>query len=155
METMTHYPLLFGFSDLIAGNGFVAGVAIQGRALLVQEEDGFWMNGVNPGALAAGGKTPAEAQAAFRETYRSVLFDMAHVAESFETFRREVEAFFHQTDEPTIEEWNRAVQAVRQGRVEADWLGRKPAESAIGIEVSLLRDPNPSVNELDQAVLAA
>lgn len=154
-DVMTCYPLLFGFSDLIAGNGFVAGVAVHGRALLVQEEDGFWMNGVNPGALAAGGKTPAEAQAAFREAYRSVLFDLAHVADSYETFRGEVEAFFSQSDEPTTQEWEQAVQDVRQGRVAADWLGRKPAESAIGIEVSLLRDPSPSVNELDQAVLAA
>lgn len=42
---MTRYPLLFGFRDLIAGNGFVAGVAINGRALLVDEDDGFWIFG--------------------------------------------------------------------------------------------------------------
>jgi hypothetical protein len=119
VETMTHYPLLFGFNDLVAGNGFVAGIALQGRALLVQEEEGFWMNGVNPGALAAGGKTPAEAQAGFREAYRSVLFDLAHTAGSYETFKREVEAFFHQTDEPTTAEWSQAVLEVRQGRVDA------------------------------------
>jgi hypothetical protein len=31
---MIHYPILFGFRDLIAGNDFVAGVAVNGRALL-------------------------------------------------------------------------------------------------------------------------
>ena len=52
---MTHYPLLFGFRDLVAGNGFVAGVNLNGRALLADEGDGFVMYGVNPGGIAAGG----------------------------------------------------------------------------------------------------
>ena len=81
---MTRYPLLLGFRDLIAGNGFVASVALNGRALLVDEDDGFWMYGVNPGGLAAGGSTAAEALAEFRKDYRLVLFDIATEAEGFE-----------------------------------------------------------------------
>jgi hypothetical protein len=51
---MTRYPLLLGFHDLVAGNGYIAGIALSnGRALLVDEGDGFWMYGVNPGGMAA------------------------------------------------------------------------------------------------------
>ena len=109
---MTRYPILFGFQDLIAGNGFVAGVTVNGRALLVDEEDGYWMYGVNPGGIAASGATASEAQAEFRVIYRSVLFDAAAEAVDFASFRSEVERFFSETNEPTKTEWDEAVQAL-------------------------------------------
>lgn len=105
---MTRYPILFGFRDLIAGNGFVAGVTVNGRALLVDEGDGYWMYGVNPGGVAAGGATATEAQSEFRVAYRSVLFDIAAEAMDFATFRTEVERFFNETNEPTKAEWDEA-----------------------------------------------
>src|SRR5262245_11297759 len=104
---MTRYPLLFGFRDLVAGNGYVAGVGItNGRALLVDEGDGFWMYGVNPGGVAAGGKSLGEAQAEFRTAYKSVLFDLAAEARSFEAFKAEVERFVQETNNPTLAEWD-------------------------------------------------
>lgn len=47
---MTHYSLLFGR---------VARVAVSGRALPTEEDGEFWVEGVNPGGLAATGKSPA------------------------------------------------------------------------------------------------
>jgi hypothetical protein len=152
---MTRYPILFGFRDLIAGNGFVAGVGVNGRALLVDEDNGYWMYGVNPGGLAAGGATPAEAQAEFRVIYRSVLFDAAAEAVDFASFKSEVESFFNETNEPTKVEWDEAVQEVRSGKVSADWLPKGKADSKIGVDVVLLDHPVPSVNALDEAELAA
>ncbi|RPH54376.1 hypothetical protein EHM82_06955 [bacterium] len=152
---VTCYPLLFGFKDLIAGNGFFAGVTVAGRALLADEGGGFWMYGVNPGGVAAGGATAAEAQAEFRRMYTSVLFDIAAEAASFEELKAEVEQFFHATNEPTAVEWETAVADVRQGRTDADWLPKKRAESKIGVEVVLLEHAVPSVNALDEAQLAA
>lgn len=152
---MTHYPLLFGFGDLIAGNGFVAGVDLRGRALLVDEGDGFWMYGVNPGGVAAGGATPAEAQSEFRAAYKSVLFDIAAEAETFQDFERQVKEFVSDRNEPTFREWEAAVTEVRHGRVDADWLPKRKAESKIGVDVSLLDHPAPSANVLDEAELAA
>ena len=147
---MTRYPILFGFRDLIAGNGFVAGVGVNGRALLVDEDDGYWMYGVNPGGLSAGGATAAEAQAEFRVIYRSVLFDAAAEATDFESFKIEIERFFSETNEPTKAEWDEAVQEVRNGKVSADWLSKGKAESRIGVDVVLLDHPVPSVNALDE-----
>lgn len=157
MRTMTRYPLLFGFKDLVAGNGYVAGVSISnGRALLVEEEDGFWMYGVNPGGLAAGGKSIGDAQSEFRTAYKSVLFDIAAEAQGFETFRAEVERFFRETNNPTLLEWDEAVIEVRQGHTDADWLSKKSAESTTEMEVVQLEHPMASVNALDdEAKIAA
>ena len=112
---MTHYPLLFGFKDLIAGNGFFAGVSVAGRALLADEGDGFWMYGVNPGGVAAGGATAGEAQFEFRRMYKSVLFDIAAEAADFEELKAEIEQFFRSTNEPTAAEWEAAVIAPLEG----------------------------------------
>lgn len=152
---MTRYPLLFGFRDLVAGKGFVAGIAIDGRALLVDEDDGFWMYGVNPGGVAGGGPSIGDAQVEFRSSYRSVLFDIAGEAESFDQFEEEVTRFFRETNEPTLAEWEDAVKAVRTGEVDADWLPKGNAESKIGLKVQLVEHPEPSVNALDEAKLAA
>lgn len=152
---MTHYPLLLGFRDLIAGNGFVAGVDLSGRALLVDEGDGFWMYGVNPGGIAAGGGTAGEAQSEFRLVYRSVLFDIAAEAKDYVDFEREVKSFVSATNKPTEAEWDEAVSEVRQGKVDADWLPKRRAESKIGVQVVLLDHPVPSANLLDEAELAA
>ncbi len=152
---MTHYPLLYGLSHLLAGNGFFARVSLSGRALLVDEGDGFWMYGVKPGAIAAGGATPGEAQAEFRQIYTSVLFDIAAEAERFEDFKAQVEQFFSLEDEATAAEWEAAVAEVRQGRVDADWLSKRKAESRIELKVELLERAVPAFNALDEAELAA
>jgi hypothetical protein len=152
---MTRYPVLFGFQDLIAGQGFIAGVTVNGRALLVDEGDGYWMYGVNPGGISAGGATANEALAEFRVIYRSVLFDAAAEAVDLEGFRIEVQRFFRETNEPTKDEWDEAVLEVRSGKVSADWLPKGKADSRIGVDVVLLDHPVPSVNALDEAELAA
>jgi hypothetical protein len=153
---MTRYPLLFGFRDLVAGKGYVAGVSISnGRALLVDEGDGFWMYGVNPGGVAAGGKSAGEAQAEFRTAYKSVLFDLAEEAPSFEVFKAEVERFFRETNNPTLAEWVEAVEEVRRGQIEADWLPKKSAKSTTDVEIVRLEHPMPSVNALDEGAQIA
>lgn len=125
---MTHYPLLFGFRDLIAGHGFIAGVDLSGRALLADEGDGFWMYGVNPGGIAAGGGSAGEAQAEFRSRYRSVLFDIAAEARDFAEFERQVTQFVEETNTGTATEWDEAVASVRSGAVDADWLPKGSAD---------------------------
>jgi len=152
---MTRYPLLFGFRDLIAGNGFVAGVALNGRALIVDEDDGFWMYGVNPGGLAAGGSTASEALSEFRKDYRLVLFDIATEAPSFEDFERQVTEFFNAVNKPTASEWEEAVAEVRSGKIDADWLPKRRAETRLYVEVTKLDHPVPSENVPDEAELAA
>ncbi|HEX4956482.1 MAG TPA: hypothetical protein VF017_24100 [Thermoanaerobaculia bacterium] len=147
---MASYPLLFGYHDLVAGNGFVAAVAVDGRALLVDEEGGAWVYGVNPGGVAAGGADHGAATAAFRTTYRSVLHDIAFDAHSFAEFQQRVHDFCLETNQPTLEDWEAALAAVRRGEVTADWLVRRPADAPCRVEVVEVASPQPSENKLDE-----
>jgi hypothetical protein len=157
---MTNYPLLFGFRDLIAGRGFLAGVAVDGRALLVHDEElGYWMYGVNPGGLAAGGEDVGEAKQAFRETYRTILFDIAAEATDFQEFKAGAQKFFEETSTSFLTDWEEAIQEVRAGKVIADWAVQVDStKTRLGIQVSLLTADQlePKFNEPDrQPALAA
>jgi hypothetical protein len=152
---LTHYPLLFGRRELIEGNGFIAGVALHGRLLLTEEGSEFWVEGVNPGGIAARGENPGEALAAFCAEYRVVLFDIAADARSFEEFKAEVERFFNDTSPTAVREWLTAVEEVKAGKVHADWLRKQPADSPLEISVVLVRQPQAANNEEDEAAIAA
>ena len=58
-ESEDRYPLMFTYRDVISGDGFLAGITLSGRALMIKENDEWWMYGVRPGAIAETGKTPA------------------------------------------------------------------------------------------------
>jgi hypothetical protein len=133
---MASYPLLFTYRDTLFGAGFVVEVVTTGRALGVDESDGsVWIYGVNPGAIAEYGATLIEAHAAFRDAYRKVLLDTANSTGSYEEFKREVERFFHASDNDAAR-WAEAVAAVREGRVDAA-LPRERADSPRGVRVSI------------------
>lgn len=140
---MNHYPLLFTYLDKVSGDGFLASVAVHGRGLAADEGDGWWMYGVQPGDLAAGGATFTEAQCEFRRTLTTILFDIAEGAKDFKTFRAEVSRFFKGINHPTEEEWQAAVLEVRAGKITADAISEglqmKPADSPRYVEVKLLR----------------
>jgi hypothetical protein len=111
-------PLVFGFADLIEGQGFVARIRTDGRALAEQEDESrWWVNGVNPGGVCAPGDTAVEALQAFRIAVHEVLLDCAVRARTFEAFRLEVQSIFDSTTESIIEEWRQASLALRAGSV--------------------------------------
>src|SRR5712691_4836085 len=82
----TRYPLLYGLREVIIGNGFAAGVQANGRVIAEQEEKGWWIYGVNPGAVAESGSTLRDAVDNFRARFKTVLFDYAAEAPNFEAF---------------------------------------------------------------------
>jgi hypothetical protein len=152
---MTRYPILFGRRELVEGNGFIAGVIVDGRALLTEEDGEFWVEGINPGGFAAAGDSRHEALAAFCTELKTILFDIASDALSFEEFRASVEQFFNETSVMALKEWEEAVQEVRAGKVESDWLVKRPAESPLGIEVVLVRQPQAGNDREGEAAIAA
>lgn len=156
---MEHYPILFGVRDPVIGNGFVAGVAVDGRALMRREDDGFWVDGVFPAAVCAGGSTRDEALLKFRESYRSILFDMASAAESFEDFRAEVERFFWEETPGESEAWLEAAAELRKDVTKAgDWLPVQTSYPQPRIAVVYLReqgDLEPTENSAEHVELAA
>jgi len=133
---MATYPLLFTFLEKVEGNGFLADVAVHGRLLAVEEEDGvWWMNGVQPGGVAAHGATRAEAYAEFRKTLMHVLFDIATQSRTFFDFRKAAMKFFEEVNRPTLVEWDQARQLVRAGKLTIDGMRRETAEAPRRIEI--------------------
>lgn len=112
-----HYPLMFTYKDCIAGNGFLAGVKVSGRALMLEEDSEWWMYGVRPAAIAETGKTPEETSLKFRESYTKVLFDFASDAKDFENFEAEVHRFFNERETEIETAWEQAFQLIRNGEV--------------------------------------
>ena len=134
----TKYPLLFTYRDTLFGNGFVVEVqAVNGRALCVHEEDGFWVYGINPGGLAAGGEDPEAAHAAFRKAFSSILIDVAASSGSFEEFQSAVEQFFQDTNSGYEEEWTASLGAVQRGDVRLEGVPVMPANSPRSVTVSV------------------
>lgn len=149
---MDYYPILFSVKDPVIGNGFVAGVAVDGRALMRPEDDGFWVDGVFPGAVCAGGATRDEALFRFRESYRSILYDMALTASTFEEFREEVCRFFWEETVGEAAAWDKAAANLRADPKKAgDWLRVRtqypePAISVVLLDQNLRAEKNPAAN---------
>ena len=135
---MTKYPLLFTFRDKIEGRDFVAEVVAHGRVLAVEEQEGWWLYGVQPGDLAESGTTAQEAVAAFRKTFTEILLDIVTSVTDVSALRDEVQRWFAAVNEPTEREWREAVEEVRAGRVTAE-LQKESAESPRWVEVVLLK----------------
>lgn len=113
---MTGYPLMFTFRDAVSGNGFLAGITLSGRALMIHEnDDKWWVYGVRPGAIAETGETPPEAYLRFRNTYKNLLFDIASESANYDAFKAEVERFYSEPDGEEELRWTSAVEALRSG----------------------------------------
>ena len=152
---MTQYPLLFTFLDKVEGKAFLAGVAVHGR-LLAEEADGvWWMYGINPGGLAASGKTRAEAYTDFRSSLMKVLFDIAADEPDFYAFRKRAKEFFEEDDRESIEEWMTARERVRKGEINLEGLKRETAESPRRIEITQKNAFHPQGNAVDPQVAVA
>jgi hypothetical protein len=154
---MMTYPILFSVRDPVFGKGFLAGVEIAGRALMRQEEEGYWIDGVLPGAVSAGGRSKDEALLRFRETYRMILYDYAAAAESFQDFKGEVERFFWEETPGEAEAWKEAAEELRRDKSRAgDWLPVKTrySEPSIGVVLLDCQKLEPAENPEEHVELA-
>lgn len=96
----------------------MAGVAISGRALVLEEDASeWWMYGVRPSAIAEFGQTPQETALRFRERYKRVLYDFAIDAADFNEFKREVQRFFDENESAIEQQWSDAFKLIREGVV--------------------------------------
>jgi hypothetical protein len=111
---------MFTFRDAISGNGFLAGVTLSGRALIVHEDDAWWIYGVRPGAIAESGQTPQEAFLKFRNVYKTVLFDIAEESTDFDFLKKEIERFYHEPDDEEELRWTKAFQDIRLGNIQPE-----------------------------------
>jgi hypothetical protein len=119
VELLEH-PMMITLQDAVAGNGFLAGVTLYGRALMRKEDDDkWWMYGVRPAAIAESGQTPEEAFLRFRSVYKETLLDIAQDAATFEIFNAQVNRFFDEpdTDDEDARLWEQALAAIRADNI--------------------------------------
>lgn len=153
---MKRYSLVFGYRDLVSGKGFVAGVATDGRALLVEEEDGCWVYGVNPGGIAGGGDTWQGAYDEFKRIYKAALYDIAEEAQNFAEFKSLAEEFVRQTNSENEREWVEATHELSSKKDEDLWLKvLKAKKHPLRVTVKEVSRQGPSANELDEQPVAA
>jgi hypothetical protein len=121
---MKNYPLLMTYRGAVSNGLFEANVVATGRLLasheIEEEASGFWLYGVNPGAIAASGETLPEGLAEFHNTYNAILFDLAAESETFDIFKAKAEEFFFLENTPNAQDWDEALAAVRSGIVTND-----------------------------------
>lgn len=112
--TVIVLPLIFTYRDPIVGNGFLATVAVRGRALArIESGEGAYVEAVQPAGFAGVGSTLAEAHADFRQAFTTTLIELAADAKSVADFRSAVDAFGGEISEPAFEDWKAAVEQVR------------------------------------------
>jgi hypothetical protein len=153
---VNQFPLLFRLHTPVIGNGFIADVDMRGRVLLTtpgsSEERRFWLDGVMPGGVAAGGDTIPEAHVELQNSIRGILSEIAEESGDFGTFKAQVEAFFDEVDQEDSRRWFAAVEAVRAGDCGADFVRLKklPAEDERSVKVILVEAAGlkPELNRL-------
>jgi len=153
------FPLFFSYRDLIAGSGFVAGVAMKGRVLLDTAGGEVWMYGVQPGGIAGGGLDRACAFSEFRRSYLSVMYDLAAEAGTFGAFKAEVKRFFSEVNEPNADAWGAALATVRRSGTSLEGLAKVNADAERCmfevIPLTGVKHANPQLNQLDEINEAA
>ena len=83
------WPLIFTYRGNVFGHRYIASVSVVSRVLGIQEDDGIWLSGVQPGGIAAGGTDVWEACAAYRKAFVGVLADIASSVGDFAAFQAE------------------------------------------------------------------
>jgi hypothetical protein len=146
------WPLIFRHRGTTVGRGFVAEIEMDGRLLGTFDVDGVWLYGVNPGALAVNADNLASTNAALRETLARLCVDFAVQAETFADFKAAVETFFFESDDESLREWERARDAVRDGRVALPFgLSRQEAPTpTVRVTEKQLEDLTPKDNGIVQ-----
>ena len=151
------YPLIYTFSDVVTGTGFLARVTVRGRSLVVDEAaDGWWFYGVEPGGLAECGQTFNEAYLAFRQAYTEVLLEFAAEAHDWDEFTNALARFAKAVNEPKADQWRVAVEAIRKGlfvpEAPFDSFKRAVAETKCGYDLERLDIARPQFTPTDNRV---
>ena len=146
------WPLIFTYRGNVFGHRYIAAVSSVSRVLGIQEDDGIWLSGVQPGGIAAGGSDVWEACAAYRKAFVGVLADIASSVGDFREFQAEAARVLGERDEPAFEDWAAAVEVTRTSRL--DWtqmqqLPVKPAAMTPSLTATLKSEMTPADNLID------
>ena len=163
-ENLNSIPLLFSFAHVVGGDGFLAGVRMNGRALLEVEEccdstNETWITGIAPVGIAGGGKDRDSAFRDFREAWVMVLFDIAKESTSFDEFRKLSSKFLESRQDALTKLWDNCVDEVRRRKYTDPELRKGDADASVKFEiVDLSKAKNmtaANANSIDQPAQVA
>ena len=148
------WPLIFTYRGNVFGHQYIASVSSISRVLAIQEDDGIWLSGVQPGGIAAGGTDVWQACVAYRKAFVGILADIASSVGDFPAFQAEAARMLEERDEAAFEDWAAAVEANRRNRL--DWtqmqqLPVKPAGMTPSLTVTLKSEMTPADNLIDDS----
>ena len=148
------WPLIFTYRGNVFGHQYIASVSSISRVLGIQEDDGIWLSGVQPGGIAAGGADVWEACAAYRRAFVGVLADIASSVGDFRAFQSEAARLLAERDDVAFEDWAAAVDGIRTSRLEwrqMQQLPVKPAAMTPSLAVTPKSELTPADNLIDDA----
>ncbi|MEE8469205.1 MAG: hypothetical protein V3T22_12165 [Planctomycetota bacterium] len=152
-------PLLFSFKQVVVGNGFLAGVRMDGHALLETEQvdsgEESWITGVAPVGIAGGGGDRGLAFVEFRKAWIEVVFDIATKASSFDDFRTSCKAFLASEQDSLTALWQEAVAVVRREGYVDPSLRKGDAERGVTFEVVDLTHLGTEGNQVENGLQLA
>ena len=152
-------PLLFSFKQVIVGSGFVAGVRMNGRALLetelVEEKEECWITGIAPVGIVGGGADRSVAFSEFRKSWTEVVFDLASQASDFKAFKAACLSFLKSSQDDLTKLWCDAVAEVRKNHYADPSLKSEKAEQKVTFEVVDLSKLNKDGNEVENGLRVA
>ena len=152
-------PLLFSFRQVVVGSGFVAGVRMNGRAILetdsIDAKDECWITGISPVGIAGGGGDRGVAFSEFRKAWTEVVFDLASQASDFKSFKAACIEFLKSSQTDLTKLWTDAVEGVRKTHYADASLKSEKAEQKVIIEVVDLSKLNKDGNEVENGLRVA
>ena len=134
------WPLIFTYRGNVFGHRYIAYVSAVSRVLGIQEDDGIWLSGVQPGGVAAGGTNVREACEAYRKAFVGVLADIASSAGDFAALKTEAARMLADRDDTAFEDWTgawRTTAGTRLGRTQMQQLPVKPAAMTPSLTATL------------------
>jgi len=152
-------PLLFSFKQVVVGNGFVAGVKMDGHALLETEQvdnrEESWITGIAPVGIVGGAGDRGLAFVEFRKAWIEVVFDIAAKASCFDDFRTSCEEFLASEQDSLTALWKEAVAVVRREGYVDPYLRNGKAEKSVTFEVVDLTHLGTEGNEVENGLQVA
>jgi len=114
---MLSYPLYFTFKGVIPCKDSKALLVAKARVLMTIEDDEVWLYGVQPGGMAAFGKSRQEAFVNFRVAFANILVDIESEAANGEEFDQAARRFFHDIDKQDAKVWEESREGIRSGKI--------------------------------------
>ncbi len=153
-------PLVFSFREMVVGAGFIAGVRMQGRALLETEQaddgtDEVWLTGIAPIGVAGGGADRSVAFMEFRRAWCEVLYDVAMESRSFSEFKSGCTKFLNSQSDELTSLWKAAVMLVRREGYTDPSLRKESADQAVTFEAVELKNVGASENQVERGLQVA